>query len=99
MKKTLIINGRVFEECRNAYKEIYYNSLYDAYTKPSYRKESIFEDWKDWTHICNRCTRYGIHSRNSQFFTITGTIIEGGEMYDFTITPVHNYISRRFSNE
>lgn len=99
MKKTIEINGQSFELVKDAYKEVRYCSLYHAYNNPSYRKQQIYENWKDWTRLCNRCTRFGVHSRNSHFFTLTGTIIDNDAIYDFTITHSHNYISRRFDNE
>lgn len=70
-----------------------YNTIFDAYVKPSLTKISIWEDWVDWFY---EFSEGGINddifivSRNSNIFCIGGIITYEGIEYTFYISPTKN---------
>ena len=67
-----------------------YFTIFEAYGRPSDRKIAIWESWCEWARIVEKDghqVNIGIVSRNTNFFTIEGTILtDGGELYGFHIT-------------
>ena len=67
-------------------------SLKDCYTRPSAKKQSIYEDWKKWANE-NNIERFGIHSYNTNVFTLEGIYYnkENDTNYYIYITPSYHY--------
>lgn len=88
-KRYLELNGKQFLTCRAltaSEVRVKYQYLGDCYNRPSYRKERIWDSWKDWflslgSHL------FWVDSYNTMVFTIGGIIeLEGHEWYVY-ITP------------
>lgn len=99
MKNYDKISGVCFERLNkntkqaSAYMKAYYNAnaedIWQAYGRPSYRKISIFEEWRSFMNGAGfNCY---IASYNTSIFTLVGMNEAGDVMY---ITPAHNYIVR-----
>ena len=76
----------------------HYDSINDAYDRPSACKVAIWEDWRCWFH--RECimgegvadAKMWISSRNCFMFTITAYIVyNDGSGYVFYITRDHNH--------
>ena len=67
-----------------------YDSIYDAYTRPSQTKIAIWERWENWFY-----SNHGycvVSSRNCNFFSIAGYVTDEitGFRYHCYITASHN---------
>lgn len=60
-------------------------TIWDAYEKPSYNKERIYNDWKEWL---NEYKDFRIVSHNCNFFSIAVVT----DTYILYITKSHNYM-------
>lgn len=88
----ITINGTTYIESKKAMEAysapIAATDIDDAYSRPSYRKRQIWEEWvKELTGAI------WIKGYNSQFFTIAGVTKDetSGKEYAVFITPVNNY--------
>ena len=67
-----------------------YNTIFEAYGRPSNTKIKIWESWLEWCRAVasdGNIICMGVASRNCNFFTIEGTIYAcSGELYGFHIT-------------
>ena len=101
MRKTIEINGRVFELCKsdlpasaNVFCGVDSNEIYNVYHRPSAIKVKIWTDWCNWCfdNIYNDipCT-LKIFSHNRDMFSISGMIIIDGHIYRLFITRGHNH--------
>lgn len=68
-------------------------TLDECYGRPSTRKQAIYDKWIEWVSNVNNIYGFGIHSYNTNIFTLQGYIIFKDEIYGIIdITPTHNYI-------
>lgn len=106
------INGERFESCKGDTSMEKWNSgfydrtgadplaIYQVYGRPSARKIAIWSSWCKW---CNEINWNGgeahieIGSHNSNFFTISGWVLDRDECeyHDIFITARHNRIYNR----
>lgn len=92
-RRTINIAGRTFEVVAHVPHDYnYWDSIYEAYERPSARKIAIYNDWLAWGD--DALCELGIHSRNTNFFTLCGYINLNatGEGHYVYITPRHNYV-------
>lgn len=105
--ETRLINGEYFTYFPNKPQKAVeftrwnYSNIWNAYERPSWDKEKIWNNWYSWFNDCIR--KYGykriddfqmfIRSRNTFQFTISANIIdsETGECLVLDITASHNY--------
>ena len=90
MKQYITINYERFELKKATVKgrPIYHAlDIFDAYERPSYRKQCIFREWKKWAYD-SEVYNFGINSYNTNIFTLTGQWdSDDGTEYYLYITP------------
>ena len=100
MRKTIEINGKVFELCKsdvhvsdNVFCGVDCNEIYKVYHSPSIIKVKIWTEWCNWCfdniHNDIPCT-LKICSHNSNKFSISGMVLIDGHIYRLWITKDHN---------
>lgn len=95
----ITINGKSFEFKRNLeVGDAIAWDIFDAYERPSYRKQAIWNEWAKWAdeiHELNDPTATAcikITGKNSMMYTIGGAVHIDGKSYIFKITKEHRYI-------
>lgn len=74
MKHYITINNERFELKKSKFggRPIYHAlDIFEAYERPSYIKERIFNEWKKWAYD-SEVDYFGINSYNCNMFTLTG---------------------------
>lgn len=88
--KNVEINGVQFEVSKRRYTRDEITSialdggrnLYHFYDRPSHAKESIYQEWLDWSHGVNGLFYWGVRSANTFQFTLGGIIENDGNVVD-----------------
>ena len=74
-----------------------YNSIWDAYDRPSTTKESIWNEWKTWFLDTFKNGEMVVSSKNCNFFSISFRGYTENRLYKGYITATRNeviYIER-----
>lgn len=96
MKKTMEINGEVFEFANLSKRYAGYvdlRDIYDVYGRPSITKVDIYNDWTIYTWQIGATTP-SVQTFNTFQFTLAFFATVNGEEYFFFITPNRNYIMK-----
>lgn len=98
MKKNIIKSlnlGETFTRKSGILPSAYYSdykTLFEAYDRPSYTKEQIYNKYEKMLHEnADSVQAYGVRSYNTFMFTIHAEIVKDGQRYYIYITPSYNY--------
>ena len=84
--------GERFEEKNNLFIRGNFDSLFNCYDRPSYRKENIYGYYlRLLQDNADDVERYGVASYNSMIITLEAIIKKEGKRYYIYITPSYNY--------
>lgn len=95
MSKSIKIGNETFSVHRSKYTNpnrlTYYDgrTLADCYTKPSFAKLSIYNEWLKWS-VENNINHFGVSSYNTFGFSLQGLATVNGVDYVLSITPSSN---------
>lgn len=91
MSRTIVINNRTFTINKKALDtRVQYGTIEQAYGRPSQNKVRIYESWLRWASDAS-VYGFGIVSKNTNVFTLGGSVHVDGKTYRIYITPSSNY--------
>ena len=99
----ILLNGEKFKVLNNLKSGQYmlenidvpckgYRSIWDAYNRPSTRKEGIWESWKKWFDETFTSGEMVVCSKNSNFFAISFRGYTDTRIYRGYITATRNEV-------
>lgn len=102
----VLLNGRSFKVLNNLKSGKYmlenietpckgYNTIWDAYTRPSTTKESIWKDWIEWFNDTFQRGEMVVCSKNCNFFSISFRGYTEKRLYKGYITYSRNEVVYR----